>query len=142
MIHLQLVTLTGVVFDEDVAEVLLPTLDGQIGVLTDHMPLITVATNGIISIRKKEKDPDYALENYATFGGVIEIKDNVLRVLVDEADNGDEINEDETRKAYDLAQKMKKEAKDEVSLENAQKLLDRQSVRLKVAELHRRKRSR
>lgn len=139
MIHLQLVTLSGVKLDADVAEVLLPTLDGQIGVLTDHMPLITVATDGIISVRKNPRDSDLQMDNYAAHGGVVEISDNVLRVLVDEADNGGEINEAEAKKAYDLAQKMKTEAKDQLSLENAQKLLDRQSVRLKVAELHRRR---
>jgi F-type H+-transporting ATPase subunit epsilon len=142
MIHLQLVTLTGIKFDDDVAEVILPTLDGQIGVLTGHMPLITVATDGVISIRRNSKDQDYKLEHFAAHGGVIEINNNVLRVLVDEADNGDEINEVDAKKAYDLAQKMKKEAKDEVSLENAQKLIDRQSVRLKVAELSRHRRAR
>ncbi len=142
MIHLQLVTLTGVKLDADVAEVLLPTLDGQIGVLTDHMPLITVATDGIISVRKNPKDPDSQMDNYAAHGGVVEVSDNVLRVLVDEADNGDEINEAEAKKAYDLAQKMKSEAKDHVSLANAQKLVDRQYVRLQVAELHKRRRNR
>jgi F-type H+-transporting ATPase subunit epsilon len=142
MIHLQLVTLTGVKFDDDVAEVILPTLDGEIGVLTDHMPLITVATEGVISIRKNTKDLDSQMDNYATYGGVVEIANNNLRVLVDEADNGNEINEAEAQKAYDLAQKMKSEAKDQTSLEDAQKLIDRQSVRLKVAELHKRRRSR
>ena len=142
MIHLQLVTLTGIKFDDDVAEVILPTLDGQIGVLTDHMPLITVATAGIISVRRNPKDFDSQMDNFATYGGVIEVSNNVLRVLVDEADNGDEINVAESQKAYDLAQKMKAEAKDQSSLENAQKLIDRQSVRIKVAELHRHRRSR
>ena len=141
MIHLQLVTLTGVKVDEDVAEVLLPTIDGQIGVLTDHMPLISVATDGMISVRKNAKDPDSQMENYASYGGVIEVSNNVIRVLVDEADNGNEINEAEAKKAYDLALKMKAEAKDEISLEQAQRLLDRQEVRLKVAELHKRRRS-
>lgn len=141
MIHFQLVTLNGVKVDSDVSEVLLPTLDGQIGVLTDHMPLITVATTGVISVRVNPRDPDYKMDNYASFGGVIEINNNNLRVLVDEADNGEEINEAEAKKAYDLAKKMKSEAKDEVSLENAQKLIDRQAVRLRVAELHRRRRT-
>ncbi len=140
MIHLKLVTLTGVKLDEDVAEVLLPTLDGQIGVLTDHMPLVTVASDGLISVRRNPKDTDSQMLNFAAQGGVIEISNNTLNVLVDVADNGDEINEAEAKKAYDLAQKMKAEAKDEVSLEQAQKLLDRQEVRLKVAELHKRRR--
>jgi F-type H+-transporting ATPase subunit epsilon len=137
MIHLKLVTLTGVKLDADVAEVLLPTIDGQIGVLTDHMPLMTVATDGIISVRHNEKDQDSQMENFAAYGGVIEISNNNLRVLVDEADRADEINEAEAQKAYDRAQKMKAEAKDQISLENAQQLIDRQAVRIKVAELHR-----
>ncbi len=142
MIHLQLVTLNGIKVDQEVAEVLLPTLDGQIGVLTDHMPLITVATDGIISVRKNPKDSDLQMDNYAAHGGVVEINNNVLRVLVDEADSGEEINEAEAQKAFDLAQKMKSEAKDEISLENAQKLIDRQAVRLQVAGLHRHRRNR
>lgn len=138
MIKLQLITLKGVKFDGEAAEIILPTLDGQIGVLTDHMPLISVVTNGVISVRLSPKDPDYKLEHYATSGGVIEVANNVLKVIVDEADDAEEINEAQAQKAYDLAQKMKAEAKDEVSLEHAQTMIDRQSVRLKVTELRRR----
>ncbi len=39
-------SLSGKKFDDDVYEVVLPTLDGEIGVLQDHMPLVSVATNG------------------------------------------------------------------------------------------------
>ena len=112
-------------------------MDGEIGVLAHHMPLISVATNGVISVRKTARTQDYQLEHYATYGGVIEVENNTLKVLVDEADNSDEINEAEAKKALDLAQKMKKEAKDQVSLEHAQALVDRQSVRIKVAGLRR-----
>ena len=63
MIHLKLVTLSGVKFDGDVHEVVLPTMTGQIGVLTDHMPLISAATAGIISIKepKRYRLPDGTL---------------------------------------------------------------------------------
>jgi F-type H+-transporting ATPase subunit epsilon len=139
MIHFQLVSLSGVKFDQDVYEVILPTLDGQIGVLTDHMPLISAATSGVISVRKSPKDPDSAMEHFATFGGVIEIANNNLRVLVDEADHGESISEAEAQAALERAQKMKAEAKDETSLERAQALIDRSAVRLQVAQLHRRR---
>jgi F-type H+-transporting ATPase subunit epsilon len=138
MIHFQLVSLTGVKFDEDVYEVILPTLDGQIGVLTDHMPLISAATSGIISVRKGSRGPDYSMEHFATNGGVIEVANNTLRVLVDEADHGADINETEAQKALDLAKKMRAEAKDQTSLEHAQTLMDRSAVRLQVSQLHRR----
>jgi len=141
MIRFQLVSLGGMKFDDEVYEVLLPTLDGQIGVLDHHMPLVSVASTGTIAVRHKAGDPDDFRDYFAVSGGVIEVSNNILTVLVDEADNADELDAAEAQKAYDLAQKMKKEAKDQVSLEHAQSLVDRQAVRLQVAGLKRRRRS-
>lgn len=138
MLHIQLVSLTGTKFDDDVYEVVLPTLDGQIGVLQGHMPLTSVATNGVISIRRNPKDPDYARDFFAISGGVIEVENNKLRVIVDEADHADDINQAEVEAAHQRALKMKAEAKDQVSLEHAQQLVDRSAVRLHVAGLKRR----
>jgi F-type H+-transporting ATPase subunit epsilon len=138
MFHFQLVSLSGKQFDEDVYEVVLPTKDGQIGVLQDHMPLVSVAKAGVIMVRRGPRDPDHEREYFAMSGGAIEVSNNTLRVLVDEADRAEEINEAEAEKALARAEKMKAEAKDEVSLEHAQTLVDRQAVRLQVAGLKRR----
>jgi F-type H+-transporting ATPase subunit epsilon len=142
VIHFALVTLDGTKFARDVHEVLLPTLDGEIGVYTDHMPLVSVAVPGIIRVRPKDTTTDDQMEIFATNGGVIEIMDNTVRVLVDEADHADEISEKEAREAYERAQKHKAEAKDKVSLDAAQSLMDRHAVRLKVAELKRHRKQR
>ena len=140
MFHFQLVSLSGKKFDEDVHEVILPTLDGEIGVLTDHMPLVSVAKTGAIAVRRNPKDSDAQREYFATNGGAIEVSGNTLRVLVDEADHADDINEAEVQKALARAEKMKAEAKDQVSLEHAQALVDRHAVRLQVAGLRRHQR--
>lgn len=142
MIHLQLISLAGIKFDEDVYEALLPTLDGQIGVLPGHMPLVSVATAGAVSVRRKPGDRDDFMEHFAISGGAIEVENDNLRLLVDEADHAEEINEQEVQKAYELAKKMKIEAKDQLSLDHAQSLIDRQAVRLHVAGLRRRKHQR
>jgi F-type H+-transporting ATPase subunit epsilon len=136
--HFQLVSLSGKQFDEDVYEVILPTLDGEIGVLQDHMPLVSVAKTGVIAVRRNPKDSDSQRDYFATNGGAIEVENNILRVLVDEADHADDINEAEVQKALERAQKMKAEAKDQISLEHAQTLVDRQAIRLQVAGLRRR----
>ena len=138
MFHFQLVSLSGKQFDDDVYEVILPTKDGQIGVLQDHMPLVSVASTGVIIVRRQPRDTDREREYFATNGGAIEVAENTLRVLVDEADLADDINEAEAQRALERAEKMKAEAKDEVSLEHAQALMDRQAVRLQVAGLKRR----
>jgi F-type H+-transporting ATPase subunit epsilon len=139
MIHFELVTLSGVKHREKVHEVMLPTLDGQIAVFEHHAPLVSVAVPGEIIIRRAANHPDDMLEHFAISGGVIEITDNKIRVLVDEADHAKEIDEKQAQKAYEHAQELLKEAKDKVSLDRAQSLLDRQAVRIKVATTRRHK---
>lgn len=138
MIRFQLVALSGTKFDDDVYEVVLPTMDGEIGVLQDHMPLVSVATNGVIMVRRNPRDADREREFFAISGGAIDISANRLRVLVDEADHADDISEAEAEAAMERAKQLKAEAKDQVSLDHAQQLVDRHAVRLQVASLKRR----
>lgn len=140
MIKFQLVTLDGIKFSEEVFEVILPTTEGYMAVFVNHMPLVSLAVPGIITIRRKAGDSDEHLKYFATNGGIIEIDDNAVRVLVNEADREEEINEKEAQKAFEEARNLRANARDRISLENAQKLVDRQATRLKVVELRRRNR--
>ncbi|MDQ3093966.1 MAG: ATP synthase F1 subunit epsilon [bacterium] len=140
MIRFQLVSLDGVKFDEEVYEVTLPTQAGQIGVLPKHMPLISVAKAGVIQVRVRQVDRDDMREVFAISGGAIEVSGDTLKVLVDEADSGSNISEEEAKAAMERAKKLLGEAKDQVSIERAQELMDRSAVRLQVAGLKRRTR--
>lgn len=142
MITFELVTLGGVKYSESVHEVQLPTPQGYVGIFQHHAPLVSMAVPGVISVRTKSDQPDDMMERFATNGGVIEVSDDVVRVLVDEADAAEEINEAEIQKALEHAHKLRAEAKDQVSLDHAQSLIDRQAVRLQVAGLKRRHRPR
>lgn len=140
MLKLQLVTLNGTKILNAVHEVLLPTPEGQIAVFENHAPLVSLASIGVIKIRHKAGDPDDFMDIYATNGGVIEIADNTVKVLVDEADDPEEINEQEAKAAQEEARNLLKNAKDKVSLDHAQTMFDRSAIRLKVADLKRRNR--
>lgn len=135
----KLVTKDGTQFNETVHEVILPTKDGQIGVLDGHMPLFSVLNLGPIKIRKTKNDQDNQMLIFASYGGVINVKDNVLSVLADMADLSDNLVIEEVEEALRQAEEMKKLAKDELSLEQAQSLIDRQNVRLEVANMRRHK---
>lgn len=138
--NFQLVTLTGTKLDQDVYEVVLPTAAGEIAVFPGHEPLVSIAVPGAIAVRHEKGDPDSKLDYYAVSGGVIEVDTKSLRVLVDEADSGDDIVESETKAALERAIKLRDSAKDQVELEKASQLVDRQAIRLKVADLRRRHR--
>lgn len=137
---LELVTLAGIKVDTDVYEVMLPTAAGPIAVFPGHEPLVSVAVPGAIIVRFKKGDSESQLEYYAVSGGVIEVNQSLVRVLVDEADHGDDIVEAESRAALEKALKLKETAKDAVELDKATQLIDRHQVRLNVAGLRRRHR--
>lgn len=135
--NLELVTLLGTKVDTEVYEVILPTHDGEIAVFPGHEPLVTLAVPGAIAVRHAKGDED--LEYYAISGGVIEVNQRQVRVLVDEAEHGDDIIEAESQAALNRALEMQQNATGQVELEQAHQLVDRHAVRLRVAELHRRR---
>jgi F-type H+-transporting ATPase subunit epsilon len=139
--NLELVTLEGKKIDQPIYEVILPTVEGEISVFPDHEPLIGVAVPGIIAVRYDKNDKDDDLEYFVISGGVIEITGKSVRVLVDEAEHGDDIIEAESKAALERAIAMRDSAKDQVELERAHQLVDRHAVRLKVAGLRRRHRN-
>ncbi len=138
--NLQLITMLGVKVDQDVYELLIPTAAGEIGVFPGHEPLVSLAVPGAIAVRYKKNDPDNVMEYFAISGGIVEVTQTTVRVLVDEADSGDDIVEAESQAALKRAIEMRDSAKDQVELAKAHELVDRHMVRLKVAELHRRRR--
>lgn len=138
--HLQLITLQGVGLDTEMYELIAPTTTGEIAVFPGHESLVTMAAPGALAVRYRKNDTDAMLDYFAISGGVIEISPDAIRVLVDEADYGDDIVEAETKEALERALKLRDEAKDHVDLEKAHQLIDRQKVRLRVAELQRRRR--
>ena len=137
---LRLITMNGQLVDNDVYEVVLPTVDGEIAVFPDHEPLVTVAKPGVVTVRYEKGHGAEHLEYFAISGGIVEITGQSVRILVDEAEHGDDIVEAETQAALERAVKMRDEAKDQVELEKAHQMVDRHMVRLKVADLHRRRR--
>ena len=136
--NFELVSLDGVKFKAQAYSVILPTASGQVTILPDHEPLLSVVVPGIIIIRRNKTDADTHLEHYATYGGVLEVTKDGARVLVDEATHGTEVNEAEAQKAHEAAVRLLSQAKNQVELDKAQSLVDRSMVRLDVAKVHRR----
>ena len=134
----ELITLSGVKLDQEIYSATIPTIDGEISVFPSHEPLVTMAKSGIIAVTL-QKDGD-EVEYFAISGGVVEISQERIRILVDEADHGDDIIEAETKAALERAVRLRDETDDQVEREKAHQLVDRHLVRLKVAELQRRKR--
>ncbi|MGL4497960.1 MAG: ATP synthase F1 subunit epsilon, partial [Planktothrix sp.] len=83
------------VWDEQAEEVILPSITGQLGILTGHAPLLTALDTGVMRVRLKNKWTPIAV-----MGGFAEVEANEVIILVNGAERGDSINLEAARTAY------------------------------------------
>jgi F-type H+-transporting ATPase subunit epsilon len=138
MMHFQLVSAKGVKFDGEAYEVIVPTKAGTVAIFLDHMPLISAASPGVVSIRKKEGDRDDAMEHFAVTGGALQVDGKAVRFLSDDVTSPDEVSEQAAEAALARAQELMAKAKDQVALHEATRLLHHSSAQLHIAKLKKR----
>ena len=95
-----IITPEQIFLNEQVEEIILPTNTGQMGILSNHAPIITALDIGVMLIRSKKKWQPIVL-----MGGFALVKENQLTVLVNEAESEKMINKDEAEKNFIEAQK-------------------------------------
>jgi len=138
--NLQLVTLSGVKLDKKIYGVQIPTVDGEIGIFNDHEPLITIAKAGVLQVKQKADDREEDFEYYAIKGGAVQVLDNSIKILVDEAESSDEVIESEAKEALERARSLHKAAATTIEVSEAQAMINHAQARLKIANLKRHKR--
>jgi F-type H+-transporting ATPase subunit epsilon len=132
VIHLQLITLSGRHIDEEVHELRVPTTAGEIAINGGHAPLLGAVAPGVLTIFKKRGSKE--VEELGVYNGTVEVLNNTVRLLVDEIDTPEDVVEHEAEAAFRRAQELKEKAGDAVSLADAQSMMDRHAVRLKLAD--------
>ena len=87
------------ILDTVAEEVILPSSTGQLGILTDHAPLISALETGVLRFRK-----DKAWSAIALTGGLAEVEENEVTILVRSGELGSAIDPDEARKKLEAAE--------------------------------------
>lgn len=134
----QLISATGVKFDGEAYEVLVPTKDGAIALFKDHMPLISAGAPGVLSIRKKSSDRDENMQHFAVYGGVVQIDGKNARFITDDVTTPEEVSEAESLKSLERAQELVASAGSRQELHEAQAVQSHHEARLHLAQLKRR----
>lgn len=131
-IRLEIVTPEKQLFSGEVDSVLAPGIEGQLGILPHHAPLITVLQEGELIARAGGEEVSFAIH-----GGCMQVLPDRVIVLADVGERADEINiaraEEARRRAEEL---LKKEPPPEMRAE-AMAALRRAHLRLRVAYRHR-----
>ena len=87
---------------EDVSEVVIPAFEGEMGILKDHISIISFLKPGIIKILSKSGNENYYIED-----GIVEFKNNTLSILTSLIFNLDKMDKS---KQEDLLKKAEEEA--------------------------------
>ena len=131
-IHLEIVTAERQVYSEDVDIVIAPGIDGELGILPRHSPLLTVLKPGEIRVRKGGEESSIAVS-----GGFLEVLGNKVTILADTAEYAEEIDLERAEEALKRAQE-RVASSVSMDLERAVASVRRSQARVKVARRRRR----
>jgi F-type H+-transporting ATPase subunit epsilon len=135
-LRLDVVTAERQVLSEDGLDVVVaPGSDGQLGILPRHAPLMTMLVPG--ELRARRGNDEIVL---AVSGGFLEVRNDVVTVLADTAEQAEEIDVERAEAARRRAEQAVSEAlHGGADLAAAQAALRRSLLRLRVAERRRRR---
>ena len=137
-IHFELTTPERVVLRREISGVTIPTSEGEITVLPDHIPPVTNLRAGMLTVY------DGSHEEYiAVSGGFIELQPgNKLIVLADTAERAEELDLQKVEEARARAEQLLTEKRhaNDVASAGAFATLERELARTKVARKHRERR--
>lgn len=120
-------------FEEEVSSVSVPSTMGELSILPKHAKLLTVLEEGIITIRKTGTE-----EYFSIGGGYLETDGKELRILVSRAYGQDEVDEAQTKKAIEEAERIMREKPDQIQRAEAVSMLRRSVIDLKLLKKRRR----
>ena len=112
-IKFEVVTPERVVLKEDALQATVPTRVGEITVLPEHIPLVSILKAGVIEIKNKDGERSVV----AVSGGFIDVQRHKIVILADTAERSEEIDLGKAEEAQKRAEKIREDAvhKDDVN---------------------------
>lgn len=104
----EIVTPERIVYTSEVSMVVAPTIDGEIGILPLHAPLVSALRAGEIRVRYGNDEVEW----FAVSGGYIQVHMDKVIILADQAASASQIDVERARHALELAQKRMSEIRE------------------------------
>lgn len=127
-LHVEIITPEKIVYQKEADELIVPTVNGQIAILPNHISLVTQVASGELVISENGKNSFYGVT-----GGFLEVNNNKVSLLADYAVESDSINETKAKEAKERAEKLMKEKLSERDMAQLEIQLRRSILELKVA---------
>ena len=134
-LKLDIVTAEGVVYSDEVDVVVAPGIEGQLGILPHHAPLMTTLQPGYLTARKGGEEEI----SLCISGGFLEVRPDRVIILADAAERAEEIDVRRAEEAKRRAEERLRQPTPEVDMAEAEAALHRALARLQVVEQIRRR---
>ncbi len=129
-IHIELVTQEQKIFDEPDADiVIVPAVEGEMGVLPNHAPVLTTLTYGELVVRKGGAE-----ERFAIYGGVVDVRPDKVVVLADLAESSFALDLEKAQQARERAQQILEEEPTGTDNRQAELALRRAALAVRISQ--------
>jgi len=127
-LRVDIVTTEGLVYSGDADVLVVPGVEGQLGILPSHAPLLARLEPGGLMIRSEGEELDVAVT-----GGFVEVLANRVTVLADAAERAREIDQERAERALERARERIAARAPDVDVPRAQAAILRSQARVRVA---------
>jgi F-type H+-transporting ATPase subunit epsilon len=127
---LEIVTPEDRLLKDEVQFVVVPEINGELGVLRNHAPLIAALDIGVL----RYTDPNGAIKKMAVSGGFMEVMDNEARILAETAEHGTKIDVLRAKAAKERAEARIAAKAADTNMTRAEFALHRAIARIRAAE--------
>ena len=129
-IHIELVTQEEKIFDEPHADIIIvPAVEGEMGVLPNHAPVLTTLTFGELVVRRGEAE-----ERFAIYGGVVDVRPDKVVVLADLAESSYALDLEIAQAARDEARRILDEGPPDTVNREAELALRRANLAVRISQ--------
>jgi len=127
-IKLKVIAPDKIVFDKEVDSVVAKGVNGEFGILPNHVPFMSVLSIGVTKVNYDDK-----VETISTVGGVFQVKDNVATIITKAAEMGSDVDVPRAKEAKERAEALLGSLPAGAEYDKAQIALLRAVTRLKAA---------
>nr|AEZ48867.1 ATP synthase CF1 epsilon subunit [Abolboda macrostachya] len=130
-LNLRVLTRNRIILNSEVKEIILPTDTGEIGVLPNHIPIVTAVDIGVLKIRCNDQWLTIAL-----MGGFARISNNEITILAYDAQISTDIDPQEAQQALEIAETNLSKAEGKSQVTEANLALRQARTRLQAANVN------
>lgn len=132
-IHLKIITPNAIVLDEEVEQIIARSIDGEVGILPEHTPLITPLSSAPFQYWNRGER-----KVVAVLGGMMEVSKEGVTIISDHAALAENIDAVVAEKEKQLAEAKLSQKRDKMDVQKAEMELTRLLVMLEAVEMAKR----